>query len=109
MTAVSRRTFLKASAVPELSALRGLAQDREPGFVRLNARVATMDLRRPFLANRTRYGLAAYVWTNNLRAAMRAAERLEFGMVESRLSKESGAEGLDEYLETRLIASGGMA
>ena len=29
----------------------------------------------------TRYGLAAYVWTNHLPPAMRAAERLEFGMV----------------------------
>lgn len=32
-------------------------------------------------ANRTRYGLSAYVWTNDLRTAMRTAERLEFGMV----------------------------
>jgi len=79
------------------------------------------------LANSTRYGLAAYVWTNNLRAAVRTAERLEFGMVgvnewtpqstevpftgwkESGVGRESGAEGLDEYLETKLIAFGGLA
>jgi succinate-semialdehyde dehydrogenase len=79
------------------------------------------------LANRTRYGLAAYVWTNDLRAAIRTAERLEFGMVgvnewtpqstevpftgwkESGIGRESGAEGLDEYLETKLIAFGGIA
>lgn len=78
-------------------------------------------------ANSTRYGLAAYVWTNDLRTAMRAAERLEFGMVgvnewtpqstevpftgwkESGLGRESGQEGLDEYLETKLIAFGGLA
>jgi acyl-CoA reductase-like NAD-dependent aldehyde dehydrogenase len=78
------------------------------------------------MANRTRYGLAAYVWTNDLRAAVRTAERLEFGMVgvndwapqstevpftgwkESGLGRESGAEGLDEYLETKLIAFGGL-
>lgn len=77
-------------------------------------------------ANRTRYGLSAYVWTNDLRTAMRAAERLEFGMVgvnewvphstevpfagwkESGLGRESGAEGLEEYLETKLIAFGGV-
>jgi succinate-semialdehyde dehydrogenase len=79
------------------------------------------------LANRTRYGLSAYVWTNNLRAAIRTAERLEFGMIgvnewtpqstevpfvgwkESGLGRESGAEGLEEYLETKLIAIGGFA
>ena len=79
------------------------------------------------MANRTRYGLAAYVWTNDLRAAIRTAERLELGMVgvnewtpqstevpfagwkESGIGRESGAEGLDEYLETKLIAFGGLA
>jgi succinate-semialdehyde dehydrogenase len=79
------------------------------------------------LANQTRYGLAAYVWTNDHRAAIRTAERLEFGMVgvnewavqsvevpftgwkESGLGREAGAEGLEEYLETKLIAFGGLA
>ena len=78
-------------------------------------------------ANRTRYGLSAYVWTNDLRKAIRTAERLEFGMVgvnewapqstevpfsgwkESGLGVESGAEGLQEYLETKLIAFGGVS
>ena len=78
------------------------------------------------LANRTRYGLAAYVWTNHLPTALRVAERLEFGMVgvndwtphsteapfvgwkESGLGRESGAEGLEEYLETKLVAIGGV-
>jgi succinate-semialdehyde dehydrogenase len=78
------------------------------------------------MANGTRYGLAAYVWTNDLRAAIRTAERLEFGMVgvnewtpqstevpftgwkESGIGREGGAEGLEEYLETKLIAFGGM-
>jgi len=78
------------------------------------------------LANGTRYGLAAYVWTNDLRTATRAAERLEFGMVgvnewspqaveapfvgwkESGLGREAGAEGLEEYMETKLISFGGL-
>ncbi|MGP0070490.1 MAG: NAD-dependent succinate-semialdehyde dehydrogenase [Bryobacteraceae bacterium] len=78
-------------------------------------------------ANRTRYGLSAYVWTNDLRTAMRTAERLEFGMIgvnewtpqstevpfagwkESGVGRESGAEGLEEYLETKLIAFGGIS
>lgn len=77
-------------------------------------------------ANDTPYGLAAYVFTNDLRTAMRAAERLEFGMVgvndwvpqaveapfpgwkQSGLGAESGLEGLLEYLETKLVAFGGI-
>ena len=77
-------------------------------------------------ANSTRYGLSAYVWTNDLRAAMRTAERLEFGLVgvndwapqstevpfpgwkESGMGRESGAEGLEEYVETKVIAFGGL-
>ncbi len=78
-------------------------------------------------ANNVRYGLSAYVWTNDLRTALKTAERLEFGMVgvnewnpqstevpfvgwkESGIGRESGAEGLEEYLETKLIAFGGLA
>ena len=33
------------------------------------------------MANSTRFGLAAYVWTHDLPTAIRASERLEFGMV----------------------------
>ena len=78
------------------------------------------------LANATPYGLAAYVWTNDLKAATRAAEGLEFGMIginewaphateapfggwkQSGLGHESGSEGLDEYLETKLVSLGGL-
>jgi succinate-semialdehyde dehydrogenase/glutarate-semialdehyde dehydrogenase len=78
------------------------------------------------LANATRYGLASYVWTNDLRTAIHAYERLEFGLVginewslqaaegpfagwkESGLGRENGVEGLDEYMETKLVAIGGM-
>jgi succinate-semialdehyde dehydrogenase len=78
------------------------------------------------LANNTRYGLAAYVWTQDFHAAMRTAEKLEFGMIgvnewtpqstevpfpgwkESGLGNEGGAEGLQEYLESKIIAFGGF-
>lgn len=78
------------------------------------------------LANSTPYGLAAYVWTNDLRAAIRASERLEFGMIgvnewtpqateapfggwkQSGLGHESGTEGLEEYLETKLVSMGDL-
>ncbi len=79
------------------------------------------------LANRTPYGLAAYVWTNDLRASVKISEALEFGMVginewaphateapfggwkQSGLGHESGSEGLAEYLETKLVAIGGLS
>jgi acyl-CoA reductase-like NAD-dependent aldehyde dehydrogenase len=77
-------------------------------------------------ANATRYGLAAYVWTNDLRAAMHAYERLEFGIVginewaphateapfsgrkDSGVGHESGREGLHDNLETKLVSFGGV-
>jgi acyl-CoA reductase-like NAD-dependent aldehyde dehydrogenase len=76
------------------------------------------------LANDTRHGLSAYVWTNDLRIARQTSEALEFGLVgvndwnpfategpftgwkESGIGRESGPEGLDEYLETKLISIG---
>lgn len=78
------------------------------------------------VANRTDYGLAAYVWTNDLKTAVRCYEGLHFGMVgvnewapqsteapfpgwkHSGLGAESGAEGLKEYLETKLVAIGSL-
>ena len=77
-------------------------------------------------ANRTDYGLAAYVWTNDLKTAIRCSEGLHFGMVgvnewapqaaeapfpgwkHSGLGAESGAEGLEEYLEKKLVAIGSL-
>jgi len=77
-------------------------------------------------ANDTPYGLAAYVFTNNLQTAIHAAERLEFGIVginewaphgteapfggwkSSGQGHEGGSEGLYEYLEKKLISIGGL-
>lgn len=78
------------------------------------------------VANATQYGLAAYVWTNDLKTAIRAYEGLDFGMVgvnewsphgteapfggrkHSGLGHESGPEGLAEYMETKLVSFGGI-
>ncbi|MBC8431833.1 MAG: NAD-dependent succinate-semialdehyde dehydrogenase [Desulfobacterales bacterium] len=72
------------------------------------------------LANDTNYGLAAYIYTNNLSRAMRMFEALNFGIIgindinptsaaapfggmqESGLGREGGREGIAEYLETKL-------
>lgn len=72
------------------------------------------------MANDTSYGLAAYVYTQNLSRAMNAFEQLNFGIIgindinptsaaapfggmnESGLGREGAREGLSEYLETKL-------
>lgn len=77
-------------------------------------------------ANATEYGLAAYAFTNNLKTAVHIAERLEFGMVaindwaasateapfpgwkQSGIGRECGLEGMEEYLETKLVGIGGL-
>jgi succinate-semialdehyde dehydrogenase / glutarate-semialdehyde dehydrogenase len=76
------------------------------------------------LANDTNYGLAAYVYTQDLSTAIRAFEGLRFGIVgvndvnptaasapfggmkDSGLGREGSHDGIAEYLETKL---GGFA
>ncbi|MEA2213557.1 MAG: succinate-semialdehyde dehydrogenase / glutarate-semialdehyde dehydrogenase [Solirubrobacteraceae bacterium] len=73
-------------------------------------------------ANDTEYGLVAYVFTNDLKRALRVCERLETGMVglnqgmvsnaqapfggikQSGFGREGGHEGIEEYLETKYVA-----
>jgi succinate-semialdehyde dehydrogenase/glutarate-semialdehyde dehydrogenase len=75
-------------------------------------------------ANNTPYGLAAYVFTNDLTVAHRMAEGLEAGIIgindpvpatpqcpfggmkESGLGRELGEEGLDAYFETKYVSVG---
>lgn len=72
------------------------------------------------MANDTRYGLAAYIYTQDIARAMRMLEGLRFaivgindinptaaaapfgGMQESGLGREGGQEGIAEYLEVKL-------
>jgi succinate-semialdehyde dehydrogenase/glutarate-semialdehyde dehydrogenase len=73
-------------------------------------------------ANRTEYGLVAYVYTRDLSRAFRVCEGIETGMVglnrgvvsnaaapfggvkQSGFGREGGFEGISEYLETKYIA-----
>ncbi|SEN03456.1 succinate-semialdehyde dehydrogenase / glutarate-semialdehyde dehydrogenase [Mesobacillus persicus] len=73
-------------------------------------------------ANNTEYGLASYVYTNDLSRAHRVSEKLEYGMVgvndpspfavqapfggikESGIGREGGKYGLDDYLENKLVS-----
>jgi succinate-semialdehyde dehydrogenase/glutarate-semialdehyde dehydrogenase len=74
------------------------------------------------VANDTRFGLVAYVYTSSLNRALSVTEELETGMVgvnqgyvsnagapfggvkQSGYGREGGSEGLDEYLETKYAA-----
>lgn len=76
------------------------------------------------MANDTHYGLAAYMYTNDIARAMRSFEALEFGIIgindinptaaavpfggikESGLGREGGREGIAEYLNVKV---GGIA
>jgi succinate-semialdehyde dehydrogenase/glutarate-semialdehyde dehydrogenase len=73
-------------------------------------------------ANRTEYGLVAYVYTRDLERAFHVCERIETGMVglnqgvvsnaaapfggvkQSGFGREGGFEGIGEYLETKYVA-----
>ena len=78
------------------------------------------------LANDTEYGLASYIWTDDLDTSIHVSEQLEFGMVginewypwaleapfggwkQSGLGYECGREGLAEYQEKKLISIGSL-
>ncbi len=88
--------------------------------------LVAMEFRTPAeaieLANNTRYGLAANIWTENINEAMHVASRLKAGTVwinsantfdasvgfggyrESGFGREGGPEGLNEYLETASLS-----
>jgi succinate-semialdehyde dehydrogenase/glutarate-semialdehyde dehydrogenase len=73
-------------------------------------------------ANDTEYGLVAYVYTRDLKRALRVCEGLETGMIglnqgmvsnagapfggvkQSGVGREGGNEGIHEYLETKYVA-----
>ncbi|HEY2652588.1 MAG TPA: NAD-dependent succinate-semialdehyde dehydrogenase [Solirubrobacteraceae bacterium] len=73
-------------------------------------------------ANDTEYGLVAYVFTRDIKRALRVVEGLETGMVglnqgivsnpaapfggikQSGFGREGGPEGIEEYLETKYVA-----
>ncbi len=73
------------------------------------------------IANDSRFGLAAGIWTTSMRTALQMAERIEAGtiwvntyravsylapfggMKESGLGRESGIEAINEYLQTKCV------
>ena len=73
-------------------------------------------------ANATEFGLASYVYTSDLKRALRVCEGIESGMIglnqgmvsnagapfggvkQSGIGREGGNEGVEEYLETKYVA-----
>ncbi|MBS9402831.1 NAD-dependent succinate-semialdehyde dehydrogenase [Halomonas sp. TRM85114] len=78
------------------------------------------------MANDTEYGLAAYVYTHDIRRIWKLLRALEYGMVsvnsvkmtgppvpfggvkQSGLGREGGITGIDEYLSTKYYCLGGL-
>lgn len=78
------------------------------------------------MANATRYGLAAYFYTQDLGRTYRVMEGLEYGLVgvnegvittveapfggfkESGLGKEGGHQGIEDYVESKYVCVGGL-
>lgn len=78
-------------------------------------------------ANASEMGLAAYVYTDNLRRALRLSEKIEYGMVgintpsftgppipfggwkQSGLGREGSRHGLAEYMELKYVCFGDLA
>ncbi|MDS1271781.1 NAD-dependent succinate-semialdehyde dehydrogenase [Lipingzhangella sp. LS1_29] len=78
-------------------------------------------------ANDTEYGLVSYVFTQDISRALRVSERLESGMVglnqgivsnpaapfggvkQSGLGREGGQVGIEEFLELKYVAIGGVS
>ncbi|PXW86993.1 succinate semialdehyde dehydrogenase [Pseudogracilibacillus auburnensis] len=76
------------------------------------------------LANSTEYGLAAYIFTENVARGTKVIEQLDFGIVgwndgmpsaaqapfggmkESGIGREGGHEGMDAFLETQYVSIG---
>lgn len=88
------------------------------------APITTFDSKEEVIAraNNTPYGLAAYLFTENLTTAIEVGEQLEYGIVgindggpstaqapfggfkESGLGREGGHHGIDEYVEVKYLS-----
>jgi succinate-semialdehyde dehydrogenase/glutarate-semialdehyde dehydrogenase len=125
-SATSGGLFVQPSVVTGVTAEMDIVKEEIFGPVAALMKFETEDdaVR---LANDTPFGLAAYLFSQNLSRAWRTAERIEAGMIgvnegvfsnevvpfggvkQSGLGREGAAEGLDEYLETKFICLGGIS
>ena len=117
--------FYRPSVVGDVSADMSIVREEIFGPVAALVRFETED-EAVALANDTPFGLAAYLFSQNLSRAWRVAEKIDAGMVgvnegifsnevvpfggvkESGLGREGAAEGLEEYLEIKYICLGAI-
>lgn len=119
-SALSRGNFFEPTVLANVTNSMRIAQ--EEVFGPLLPVVGFSDIDEVVeLANATEYGLAGYLWTHDLNVAVAVSERLECGMIgintigasaveapfggfkQSGIGRECGAEGLLNYMETKLV------
>lgn len=119
------RTFYEVTVLTEVTADMDIASEEIFGPVAPLFRFHTED-EAIAAANDTPYGLASYFFARDMGRVWRVSEGLEYGLVgvntglisteiapfggfkESGVGREGSHQGLDEYLETKYIAMGGV-
>ena len=115
-------TFVTPTVIAKTRPEMAIVQEEIFGPVVVAAPIESMDDVPP-IANDTRYGLAASVWTQDLSAATRLASAIKAGTVwvnchlmfdaalpiggykESGWSRDSGMQAVENYLETKTVCA----
>lgn len=118
-------TFFEPTVLTEVSTDMVIAQEETFGPVAPLLRFTT-EKEAVELANRTRYGLASYLYTRDVGRVLRVSEALEYGMVgvnagiisaenapfggmkESGIGREGSKYGIEEFLEVKYVCLGGV-
>jgi succinate-semialdehyde dehydrogenase/glutarate-semialdehyde dehydrogenase len=115
-------SFFPATVLGDVPPSAQIVQDEIFGpvaaVVRVKDEIEALDL-----ANQSEFGLAGYVYTNDVARGLKVCQELAVGMVglnrglvsdpaapfggvkQSGIGREGGYEGIDEYLETKYIAT----
>ena len=116
-------TFFEPTVLRDIDPSMIIMQEETFGPVAPIQKIET-DEEAAELANSTEYGLAAYVFTENVSRGTKLIEKLDFGIVgwndgvpsaaqapfggmkESGVGREGGHEGMDAFLETQYVSIG---